>query len=45
MTLTEAAANSIVGARVVLDLIDDILVTLAETIDDGLFPEIGYYGS
>lgn len=45
MTLTEAVANSIAGTRVVLDLIDDILVTLAETIDDGLFPEIGYYGS
>ncbi len=29
----------------VVDLIDSVLVTLADTISDGAFPEIGYYGS
>jgi len=29
----------------VLDLIDRVLGTIADTIDDGEFPEIGYYGS
>ena len=29
----------------ILNLIDDVLGTLADTIDDGVFPEIGYYGS
>ncbi len=31
--------------REVLDLIDNILETLAETVEDGAFPQIGYYGS
>lgn len=44
--MTESIGNnSVVGTQDVLDLIDGILSTLAETIDDGLFPEIGYYGS
>jgi len=29
----------------VLDTIDMVLETIAETIEDGVFPEIGYYGS
>lgn len=29
----------------VLGLIDNILGTLADTLDEGMFPEIGYYGS
>ena len=29
----------------VIGLIDTVLQTLAETIDEGIFPEIGYYGS
>ena len=29
----------------VLNLIDTVLETIADTIDDGEFPEIGYYGS
>lgn len=29
----------------VKDLIDGVLETLADTIEDGVFPEIGYYGS
>ena len=29
----------------VKDLIDSVLETLANTIEDGVFPEIGYYGS
>lgn len=29
----------------VLNLIDSVLGTIADTIDDGEFPEIGYYGS
>ena len=31
--------------REVLCLIDSVLETIADTIDDGAFPEIGYYGS
>jgi len=29
----------------VIELIDDVLNTLAETLEDGVFPEIGYYGA
>ncbi len=29
----------------VVGLIDNVLETLAETLEDGMFPEIGYYGS
>ncbi|RDE15471.1 MAG: hypothetical protein C4K48_03880 [Candidatus Thorarchaeota archaeon] len=29
----------------VLGLIDEVLNTLAETVEDGVFPEIGYYGA
>ncbi|MHA1903124.1 MAG: hypothetical protein ACXADL_06775 [Candidatus Thorarchaeota archaeon] len=29
----------------ILNLINEVLDTLADTIDDGVFPEIGYYGS
>ncbi|MBN2230643.1 MAG: hypothetical protein JW779_13725 [Candidatus Thorarchaeota archaeon] len=29
----------------VLEFIDGVLVTLVDTINDGVFPEIGYYGS
>ncbi len=29
----------------VMSLIDDVLGTLADTINNGEFPEIGYYGS
>ncbi|TFF93350.1 hypothetical protein EU546_06320 [Candidatus Thorarchaeota archaeon] len=32
-------------AERVLDMIDDILGQLGETIEDGLFPEIGYFAS
>ncbi len=32
-------SNDVVG------IIDDILGTLSDTIEDGIFPEIGYYGS
>ncbi|MHA2071646.1 MAG: hypothetical protein ACXABV_15135 [Candidatus Thorarchaeota archaeon] len=44
--MTEAVTkSSAAGTQEVLELIDGILDTLAETIDDGLFPEIGYFGS
>ncbi|MHA2021117.1 MAG: hypothetical protein ACW96N_05335, partial [Candidatus Thorarchaeota archaeon] len=43
--MTEPVENSIIGSQDVLELIDGILNTLANTIDDGLFPEIGYYGA
>lgn len=29
----------------VIELIDDVLNTLSETLEDGVFPEIGYYGA
>ncbi|TFG33349.1 hypothetical protein EU527_08285 [Candidatus Thorarchaeota archaeon] len=32
-------------SNLVLDTIDTVLETLAETIEDGAFPEIGYFGS
>ncbi|RLI56357.1 MAG: hypothetical protein DRO93_11340 [Candidatus Thorarchaeota archaeon] len=34
-----------VNREEVLDMINHVLETLAETIEDGAFPEIGYYGS
>lgn len=32
-------------SNIVLETIDNVLETLHETIEDGVFPEIGYYGS
>jgi DNA topoisomerase VI subunit A len=37
--------TTIIETAEVLGLIDDALETIAETINDGMFPEIGYYGS
>jgi DNA topoisomerase VI subunit A len=36
---TEITSSEVIG------LIDDVLNTLAETLEDGVFPEIGYYGA
>jgi DNA topoisomerase VI subunit A len=35
----EIASSEVIG------LIDEVLNTLAETLEDGVFPEIGYYGA
>jgi DNA topoisomerase VI subunit A len=43
--MTEIVGNSVADTRDVLAIIDSILTTLADTISDGLFPEIGYFGS
>ncbi len=34
-----------IASSEVIELIDDVLNTLAETLEDGVFPEIGYYGA
>ena len=41
--MSDALGNS--ASLEVLNLIDAVLGTIADTIDDGEFPEIGYYGS
>ncbi|RLI54552.1 MAG: hypothetical protein DRO87_04770 [Candidatus Thorarchaeota archaeon] len=37
-------SNSVSRSEV-LNIIDDVLNTLADTLEDGMFPEVGYYGS
>ena len=37
--------EEIMDSSAVLNTIDNVLETLSETIEDGVFPEIGYYGS
>ena len=37
--------SEIIDTSEVLGLIDSALETLADTINDGMYPEIGYYGS
>ncbi|MGQ4912160.1 MAG: hypothetical protein ACP6KW_08320 [Candidatus Thorarchaeota archaeon] len=37
-------SNSVSRSEV-LNIIDDVLNTLADTLEDGVFPEVGYYGS
>ncbi len=37
--------QSAIDSGEVLDTIENVLETLSETIEDGVFPEIGYYGS
>ncbi|MHA1907942.1 MAG: hypothetical protein ACW98Y_11650 [Candidatus Thorarchaeota archaeon] len=39
------AESSIPNAHEVLNLIDKVLFTLADTVEEGEFPEIGYYNS
>lgn len=37
--------SSSVTSSDVVNIIDEVLETLSDTIEDGVFPEIGYYGS
>ncbi|MCJ7818131.1 MAG: hypothetical protein MUP60_04720 [Candidatus Thorarchaeota archaeon] len=37
--------SSRVTSNEVVNIIDNVLETLSDTIEDGVFPEIGYYGS